>query len=170
MDPFLSNIRFLTMNDEFLKGYVYPKQLLTEEEVNAIQHYKVTSDKSIIPDSISRSHLSRNHEKHSFCKETIRIRIKNCIYSDGLKIERQYEINCDENGYAKLNRVIYIRKSSIVRVIAEINDDDIVRGNIRIGNLANRYILYEGMAISSEETFPLSKDIEYIYCNVKLYF
>ncbi|XP_023233608.1 uncharacterized protein LOC111633302 [Centruroides sculpturatus] len=61
--PFLLNIRFLTIDDGFLKSYVYPKQFLTEQEVNAIQHYKVTSDKSIIPDSISRSHLSRNDEK-----------------------------------------------------------------------------------------------------------
>ncbi|XP_023220061.1 uncharacterized protein LOC111621997 isoform X1 [Centruroides sculpturatus] len=216
MAPFLSNIRFLTMDDEFLKGYVYPKQLLTEEEVNAIQHYKVTSDKSIIPDSISRSHLSRNDEKHSFwfiycnrsysihdqemnmenkfqfiseifvledcfltgielpishnSEKRIRIRIQKFIDNGIWNPEKENYVSCDQNGKIKLYRVNYISKSSTFRVIAKINEEDILRSNIRISNSASRYIVNEGMAISSEKSAPSCTDIEYIYCNVNLYF
>ncbi|XP_023219942.1 uncharacterized protein LOC111621916 isoform X2 [Centruroides sculpturatus] len=216
MAPFLINIRFLTMDDGFLKGYVYPKQFLTEEEVNAIQHYKATSDNSMIPDSICRTDVSRNNEKPTswfiYCnrssfildqemnmenkfqfiseiwvvedcfltgiilpishnsEEIIRIRIKNFIHGDGLKIKKQDEAICHKSGYVKLNRVIYVPKSSIVRVIAKVNEDDIPKSPIRISNLATRYIHDEGMAITFGEIAPLIKDIEYIYCNVKLYF
>ncbi|XP_023220028.1 uncharacterized protein LOC111621975 [Centruroides sculpturatus] len=214
--PFLLKIRFLTMDDEFLKSYVYPKQLLTEEEVNAIQHYKVTSDKSIIPDSISRSHLSRNVEKHSFwfiycnrsnfihdqeinmenkfqfiseifvledcfltgielpishnSEESIRIRIQKFIDSGSWNPEKENNVKSDQNGKIKLKEVFYISKSSTFRVIAKINEEDILRNNIRISNSASRYIVNEGMAISSEKSALLSTDIEYIYCNVNLYF
>ncbi|XP_023220099.1 uncharacterized protein LOC111622022 isoform X2 [Centruroides sculpturatus] len=216
MTPFIPNIRFLTMDNEFLKGYVYTKQFLTEEEVNAIQHYKATSDNSMIPDSICRIDISRNNEKSTswfiYCnrsssvlgkevnmankfqfiseiwvvedcfltgiilpishnsEETIRIRIKNFIHGDGLKIEKHHKVICRKNGYVNFSRVIYVPKSSIVRVIAKFNEDDIVRSNIRISNLASRHIVNEGMAIISGETAPSSKDIEYIYCNVELYF
>ncbi|XP_067140553.1 uncharacterized protein [Centruroides vittatus] len=214
--PFLLNIRFLTMDDEFLKGYVYPKQFLSEEEVNSIQHYKVTSDKSIIPDSISRRHISRNNEKHTFwfiycnrnsfildqemnmenkfqfiseifvvedcfltgivlpisynSEESIRISIKKFIDYSSWKPEKQRNVICDQNGNVKLNRVFYVPKSSIVRVIAKINDDDIVRSNIRISNLASRYIPDERIIINFRGTTSLSKDIEYLYCNINLYF
>ncbi|XP_023220078.1 uncharacterized protein LOC111621997 isoform X4 [Centruroides sculpturatus] len=216
MDPFLLNIRFLTMDDGFLKSYIYPKQFLTEEEVNAIQHYKATSDKSIIPDSISRSHLSRNDEKHSFwfiycnrsysihdqemnmenkfqfiseifvledcfltgielpishnSEKRIRIRIQKFIDNGIWNPEKENYVSCDQNGKIKLYRVNYISKSSTFRVIAKINEEDILRSNIRISNSASRYIVNEGMAISSEKSAPSCTDIEYIYCNVNLYF
>ncbi|XP_023220051.1 uncharacterized protein LOC111621988 [Centruroides sculpturatus] len=213
---FLLNIRFLSLDDEFLKSYVYPKPLLTEEEVNAIQHYKVTSDKSIIPDTISRSHLSRNHEKHSFwfiycnrsyfihyqemnmenkfqfiseifvledcfvtgielpishnSEESIRIRIQEFNDYGSFKHVKQNNVICDQNGKIKLIGVIYVPKSSTFRVIAKINEEDILRSNIRISNSASRYRINEGMAISFEKSALLSTDIEYIYCNVNLYF
>ncbi|XP_023220041.1 uncharacterized protein LOC111621979 [Centruroides sculpturatus] len=214
--PFLLNIRFLTMDNAFLNGYVYPKQLLTAEEINAIQHYKVTSDKSLIPDSISRSHLSRNDKKHSFwfiycnrsysihdedinmenkfqfisevfvledcfltgielpishnSEESIRIRIQKFIDNGIWNPEKENYVNCDQNGRIKLNRVIYVPKSSTFRVIAKINEEDILRSNIRISNSASRYRISEGMAISSEKSALLSTDIEYIYCNLNIYF
>ncbi|XP_023212738.1 uncharacterized protein LOC111615570 [Centruroides sculpturatus] len=216
MLPFIINIRFLTMDDEFLKGYVYPKQFLTEEEVNAIQHYKATSDNSMIPDSICKRDISRNNEKHSFwfiycnrssffldqemnmenkfqfiselfvledcfltgiilpvshnSEEKIRIRIKNFVHGDGFKINEQREAICHKNGYVNLNQVIYFPKYSTVRVISKFNEDDILRSNIRISNSATRYIQNEEMAISFGKIARLIQDIEYIYCNVKLYF
>ncbi|XP_023220091.1 uncharacterized protein LOC111622022 isoform X1 [Centruroides sculpturatus] len=216
MIPFLPNIRFLTMDDEFLKGYIYPKQFLTEEEVNAIQHYKATSDNSMIPDSICRTDVSRNNEKSTswfvYCnrsssilgkemnmenkfhfiseiyvvedcfitgielpifhsrKVEIGIKVMNFFESGIWKIDKEQKAICEPNGKIILNRVFYVQKSSIVLVIAKINDNDIPGSNIRIRNFAIRYILDEGMTIRTGETVPLSKDIEYLYCNVKLYF
>ncbi|XP_023220114.1 uncharacterized protein LOC111622035 [Centruroides sculpturatus] len=213
MTPFLPKIRFLTMDNEFLNGYVYPKQFLTEEEVNAIQHYKATSDNSMIPDSICKTDVSRNNEKPTFwfvycnrnssilgkemnmekkfqfiseiwvkedCflvgiklpifhnkKVEIIIEVKIFYEYSSWKTEKEQKAICEKNGNVKLNRIIYVPKSSIVRVIAKINEVDIPRSNIRIRNLACRYILDEGMSVSSRE---LSKDIEYLYCNAKLYF
>ncbi|XP_023220124.1 uncharacterized protein LOC111622043 [Centruroides sculpturatus] len=216
MDPFLNNIRFFTMVDEFLKSYVYPEQFLTEEEVNAIQHYKATSDKSMIPDSICEKDVSRTNEKHAswftYCNRSssvlgkeinmkkkfqfiseiwvvencflfaiklpishsrkvgIKIVVKYFIDYNNLKIEKRHTLICKKNEYVKLKRAVYASKFSTVRLIVKINEDDITRSNIRIRNLTNRYILDKGMSVITGETGPLSKDIEYLYCDVKLYF
>ncbi|XP_067140874.1 uncharacterized protein [Centruroides vittatus] len=95
----------------------------------------------------------------------IRVKVKNFIDCDSWKTQ---QTTCDQNGNVKLNRVIYVQKSSVGLLIAKINEDDIAQSDIRVSNLASRYVRDD--INSREETVALSNLIEYVYCNVNLYF